>query len=483
MLHASHSTWSSAAAADKSFEQGVEIAAGLGYRYVEPMVHTGWELLSRGRLLPLVLARGGPAADARDLRAPRRRRWLSISGHSPLMKPEAAVPRLTRAIVLADALGARWVNTDEMLQAGLARRRRRVRPRDHALHAHPRRPGRAPPRRRPLHRAARRLHQDRRGPAADRRARPVRRASASTGTPATRYLAGLRGPLRGAESVKDLVRHVHAKDISIEHAERERGVVTGTPVGCACGDGVVDWERVLAILAGRDLVFSVECGTIEQAERSLDVPAAADRLGGFARARGHGTCRASLIVSARSPARRWSRRRPPRRIRRGCRSGSRCRPARTQQYRGLDAVSARVAWVGGSAGEVRRTLDGGRSWQIVSPPGSAGLLFRDVEAERRVQGERAVDRRGRRIADLHDLRRRPQLDDRVRQRRSARVLRLHGLLRGRQARARAERPGRTASSGSPRPTTGAAAGTCCQTPGCRPRWPASSRSRPAAHAW
>ena len=53
----------------------------------------------------------------------------------------------------------------------------------------------------------------------------------------------------------------------------------------------------------------------------------------------------------------------------------------TQQYRGLDAVSARVAWVGGSAGEVLRTLDGGRTWQKVSPPGAEGLLFRDVEAE------------------------------------------------------------------------------------------------------
>jgi photosystem II stability/assembly factor-like uncharacterized protein len=52
-----------------------------------------------------------------------------------------------------------------------------------------------------------------------------------------------------------------------------------------------------------------------------------------------------------------------------------------QQYRGLDAVDARVAWVGGSAGEVLRTTDGGRTWQDVSPPGSAGLLFRDVEAE------------------------------------------------------------------------------------------------------
>jgi photosystem II stability/assembly factor-like uncharacterized protein len=51
-----------------------------------------------------------------------------------------------------------------------------------------------------------------------------------------------------------------------------------------------------------------------------------------------------------------------------------------QQYRGLDAVDERVAWVGGSAGEVLRTTDGGATWQDVSPPGSAGLLFRDVEA-------------------------------------------------------------------------------------------------------
>jgi photosystem II stability/assembly factor-like uncharacterized protein len=52
-----------------------------------------------------------------------------------------------------------------------------------------------------------------------------------------------------------------------------------------------------------------------------------------------------------------------------------------QQYRGLDAVDKRVAWVGGSAGEVLRTTDGGATWQDVSPPGSAGLLFRDVEAQ------------------------------------------------------------------------------------------------------
>jgi photosystem II stability/assembly factor-like uncharacterized protein len=57
-----------------------------------------------------------------------------------------------------------------------------------------------------------------------------------------------------------------------------------------------------------------------------------------------------------------------------------------QSFRGLDAVSRRTAWVtGGSAteggaGRVFRTTDGGRSWDDVSPPGTEGLLFRDVEA-------------------------------------------------------------------------------------------------------
>ena len=65
--------------------------------------------------------------------------------------------------------------------------------------------------------------------------------------------------------------HVHAKDISFQHSEAERGRVTGTPVGCACGEGVVDWERVLRILAplDREIYLSVECGTIDEAERSL----------------------------------------------------------------------------------------------------------------------------------------------------------------------------------------------------------------------
>jgi photosystem II stability/assembly factor-like uncharacterized protein len=52
-----------------------------------------------------------------------------------------------------------------------------------------------------------------------------------------------------------------------------------------------------------------------------------------------------------------------------------------QQFRGLDAVSARTAWVGGSTGGVWRTTNGGRTWTDVSPKGADGLLFRDVEAK------------------------------------------------------------------------------------------------------
>ncbi len=56
-----------------------------------------------------------------------------------------------------------------------------------------------------------------------------------------------------------------------------------------------------------------------------------------------------------------------------------------QNFRGLDAVDARVAWVSGEslsdgAGRIFRTTDGGRHWRDVTPPDTVGLSFRDVEA-------------------------------------------------------------------------------------------------------
>ena len=89
-------------------------------------------------------------------------------------------------------------------------------------------------------------------------------------------------------------------------------------------------------------------------------------------------------------ARRARHRPPPTRSRRpdppATSSGSEQVVDAGQSFRGLDAVDRRTAWIGGGsvteggAGTVWRTTDGGDTWQDVSPPDSAGLLFRDVEA-------------------------------------------------------------------------------------------------------
>ncbi|MEW9548991.1 WD40/YVTN/BNR-like repeat-containing protein [Nonomuraea sp. NPDC050783] len=50
------------------------------------------------------------------------------------------------------------------------------------------------------------------------------------------------------------------------------------------------------------------------------------------------------------------------------------------RLRGLSPVSRDVAWVSGSEGTVLRTVDGGRTWQDVSPPSTDALQFRDIEA-------------------------------------------------------------------------------------------------------
>ena len=78
----------------------------------------------------------------------------------------------------------------------------------------------------------------------------------------------LKWPARGV----DRLVHLHAKDISDEQSSAERGKATGTPVGCACAMTRIDWPSDIEICrkARRHIVLSVECSTVEQAERLID---------------------------------------------------------------------------------------------------------------------------------------------------------------------------------------------------------------------
>jgi photosystem II stability/assembly factor-like uncharacterized protein len=52
----------------------------------------------------------------------------------------------------------------------------------------------------------------------------------------------------------------------------------------------------------------------------------------------------------------------------------------TSSFRGLSAVSEKIAWVSGTMGSYARTIDGGQTWLADSIAGAANLDFRDVEA-------------------------------------------------------------------------------------------------------
>ena len=97
---------------DKPFAAGVARAAGLGYKYIEPMVHNGRELLSEGGYFHSVSMDEEPL----EMKEIVERHGLKLSGlsaHCPLMRPEISVPYLQKAVRFAAAMGAPVINTDE----------------------------------------------------------------------------------------------------------------------------------------------------------------------------------------------------------------------------------------------------------------------------------------------------------------------------------------------------------------------------------
>ena len=252
--------------ADKSFEWGVEKAAELGYEYVEPMVHWGRELLSEAGYFHSVSMLDDPY---RINRACEKAgiKLSGLSAHSPMCRPEVGTEYLKQAVRFAAECGAPVVNTDEGRKQPWT-----TEDEDYVLMRYVLKEVAAVAETRGILIGIEPHQQYTKHPDGLDRIYELVDSDAiginfDTGNS---YLCG-HDPIKWLERVKDRLVHLHAKDISVEQSDAERGKVSGTPVGCACGEGVVDWKQVIAICKElpRDIVFSVECGTIEQAERSV----------------------------------------------------------------------------------------------------------------------------------------------------------------------------------------------------------------------
>lgn len=252
--------------ADKNFEWGVATAAALGYDYVEPMVHWGRELLSEAGYFHSVSMFDDPLRVTRAC----QKAGVQLSGlstHTPLGKPEISVEYLKQAIRFAAECGAPVVNTDEGPKSSWT-----TEAEDHVLMRYTLMEAAKVAEPRGVLIGLEPHQQYSRHPAGlDRIYRLVRSPAIGINfDTGNSYLCG-HDPYRWLAKVVGRLVHLHAKDISVQHSAAERGKVTGTPVGCACGEGVIDWARVIRICrrARRDIVLSVECGTVEQAERSI----------------------------------------------------------------------------------------------------------------------------------------------------------------------------------------------------------------------
>lgn len=252
--------------ADKSFEWGVEKAAEIGYDYVEPMVHWGRELLSEAGYFHSVSMLDDPYR-VKQACQNAGVKLSGLSAHTPLCKPEISTEYLKQAIRFAAECEAPVINTDEGPKPTWTTEEE-----DHTLMRYVLREAAALAEKRGILIGLEPHQQYSKSPDGLDRIynlvdSPAIGINFDTGNS---YLSG-EDPTGWLERVKDRLVHLHAKDISVQQSDAERGKVTGTPVGCACGDGVIDWKRTIEICktAPRDIVFSVECGTIDQAERSI----------------------------------------------------------------------------------------------------------------------------------------------------------------------------------------------------------------------
>ncbi len=253
--------------AEMSFRAGLEKAAELGYEYVEPCVATGYDLLAIAGYYHMVSMEDDPL-EVKEWLDELGLRCSGLSAHAPLMRPDVSVPYITTAIRYAADVGAPVVNSDEGPKPDWMSDELAFEVMRYSLHqilAVAERHGID---------VAIEPHQ-----IYTSRTETFLKILALSDSPRLKvnwdtgnsYLAGKEDPYEMLETFADRTVHVHAKDIAFEQSEEARGEVTGTAVGCACGEGVVDWAKVTGILRrhGYEGALSVECGTIEQAATSL----------------------------------------------------------------------------------------------------------------------------------------------------------------------------------------------------------------------
>jgi sugar phosphate isomerase/epimerase len=252
---------------DMSFAAGVEKAAELGYKYIEPMVHWGRELLCEAGYFHSVSMFEDPRS-IHEICDKHGVRCSGLSAHSPLCKPDISVNYLVSAIRFAAELDAPVVNTDEGVKPDFTSEET-----DHELMRYVLTIAARAASRRGVQIGLEPHQQYSKTPAGLERMRNLvdSHCIGINFDMGNAYLGG-EDPYKWLAEVRDHLVHLHAKDISIQQSDAERGKVTGTPVGCACGEGVIDWKETIKVLQpiDRPICFSVECGTIEQAAASLD---------------------------------------------------------------------------------------------------------------------------------------------------------------------------------------------------------------------
>ena len=252
---------------DKPFEWAVKAAADMGYKYIEPMVHFGRELMSEAGYYHTVSMFDDPyrIKDACD------KAGLTISAlqsHGPLGRPDVHGEYIKLAVRVAAEIGVPVVNTDEGIKAKWT-----TEAEDFVLIKYTLQEAAFIAERRGVKIGLEPHAQYSRHPEGlDRIYNLVKSPSIGINLDTgNAYLCG-HDVYAWLERVVTRLVHLHAKDISVQQSGAERGKVTGTAVGCACGEGVLDWARIIKIVrekCPRDIVFSVECGTPDQAAKSL----------------------------------------------------------------------------------------------------------------------------------------------------------------------------------------------------------------------